>query len=152
MARSDAEDVAPQVVQGMLARDAFSTWMGVELLECGVGVARLQMAVRPDMVNGFGVCHGGVTFALADSALAFACNSGEYVTVSIANSIRYPAPCRVGDRLTASARAVSTTARLGFYHVTVTTQDGTTVGLFEGTVYRTADRHPLPTPPDPSTP
>ena len=137
----DAQAVAERVVAAMLARDAYSRWLGVELRAVAPGRCVLRMAVRDDMVNGFGVCHGGVTFGLADSALAFACNSRGGVTMSIENSIGYPAPARPGDVLTAVAEAESAGRRVGFYRVTVTNQRGEPVGHFRGTVYDTGRPH-----------
>ena len=137
----DAQAVAERVVAAMLARDAYSRWLGVELDAVAPGRCVLRMAVRDDMVNGFGVCHGGVTFGLADSALAFACNSRGGVTMSIENSIGYPAPARPGDVLTAVAEAESAGRRVGFYRVTVTNQRGEPVGHFRGTVYDTGRPH-----------
>ncbi len=137
----DAQRTAERVVAGMLARDAFSRWLGVELLGVAPGRCVLSMTVRDDMVNGFGVCHGGVTFSLADSALAFACNSRDSVTMSIENSIGYPAPARPGDVLTAVAEAENVGRRVGFYRVAVTNQRGEPVGLFRGTVYDTGRPH-----------
>jgi acyl-CoA thioesterase len=90
------------------------------------------------MLNGFGVCHGGVTFSLADSALAFACNTHGRVTMSIENSITYPVAVPKGEVLTASAREESASTRLGFYRVDVRNAAGTLVALFRGTVYRTS--------------
>src|SRR5205085_1092993 len=140
---ADAQGAAERVVAGMLRHDAFSRWLGVELRAVAPGRCVLTMAVRDDMVNGFGVCHGGVTFGLADSALAFACNSrsGGGLTMSIENSIGYPAPARPGDVLTAVAEAESAGRRVGFYRVTVTNQRGEPVGYFRGTVYDTGRPH-----------
>ena len=107
-------------VHHMLAHDAFSQWLGVEILDLGPAQATLRMAVRPDMTNGFGVCHGGVTFALADSALAFASNTGEKITVSIENSMTYPAAVRIGDVLLAHAEQEASSRRLAYYRVRVT--------------------------------
>ena len=137
----DAQAVAERVVAGMLARDAYSRWLGVELRAVAPGRCVLGMTVRDDMVNGFGVCHGGVTFGLADSALAFACNTRGGVTMSIENSIGYPAPARPGDVLTAVAEAESAGRRVGFYRVSVTNQRGEPVGHFRGTVYDTGRPH-----------
>jgi acyl-CoA thioesterase len=95
------------------------------------------MTVREDMLNGFGVCHGGVTYAVADSALAFASNTHGRVSMSIENAIGYPAPVRAGDVLTAVAIEESATSRLAFYRVTVRNQEDVVVALFRGTVYRT---------------
>ena len=125
----------------MLAHDAFSRWLGAEVVAIAPHHAELRMAVRDDMVNGFGVCHGGVTFALADSALAFASNTRGTVTMSIENAIGYPAPARPGDVLTARAEADSAGRRVGFYRVTVTNQHGEAVAHFRGTVYDTGRPH-----------
>ncbi len=135
---ADAQALAERLVGAMLDRDAFSAWLGLELVEIRPAACTVRMTVRPEMVNGFGVCHGGITFSLADSALAFASNTHGTVTVSIENSITYPAPVRPGDTLTATAVEEAESNRLAFYRVTVQKQDGTTVALFRGTVYRTA--------------
>ena len=134
----DAQAFAERLVGAMLAKDAFSAWLGLEIVELRPAACTVRMTVREEMVNGFGVCHGGIAFSLADSALAFASNTHGTVTVSIENSITYPAPVRTGDTLTASAVEEAVSSRLAFYQVTVRKQDGTTVALFRGTVYRTA--------------
>lgn len=133
--------LAERVVASMLAHDAFSRWLGVELVEVAARRSVLRMTVRPEMVNGFGVCHGGVTFSLADSALAFASNTHGRVTVSIENSMTYPAAVAVGDVLTAVAEEEAASNRLAYYRVVVTKQDDSTVALFRGTVYRTQRPH-----------
>lgn len=128
------------VVSAMMAMDTFSQWLGIELIAVGPGRAVVRMTVRGDMLNGFGVCHGGVTFALADSALAFASNTHGHVTMSIENTIRYPKVVSNGDMLEATAGEDTVTNRLGFYRVTVRRVGGEaaeTVALFTGTVYRT---------------
>jgi acyl-CoA thioesterase len=108
-----------------------------------VSLARvtLRMVVREDMANGFGVCHGGVTFAFADSALAFVSNTGGKVTVSIENSMTYPAAVRVGDMLLAEAEREASSQRLAYYRVRVTREDGAVVALFRGTVFQTDREH-----------
>jgi acyl-CoA thioesterase len=95
------------------------------------------MRVREEMVNGFGVSHGGIVYSLADSALAFAANTHGRVTVAIENSITYPQPVRVGDELAAVAEEEGASNRLAYFRVTVRRQDGAVVGLFRGTVYKT---------------
>ena len=139
---SDAQRLADRVVAGMLAHDAFSRWLGLEVTALTPGRCICRMAVRGEMVNGFGVAHGGIIFALADSALAFASNTGGKVNVSIDNSISYPAPVHAGDVLTAVAEEESRTNRLGFFRVRVTNQDNQAVALFRGTVYQTTRDHP----------
>lgn len=134
-------DLAHRVVAQMMARDAFSRLLGINVLEVGPARCVARLVVRDDMLNGFGVCHGAVTFALADSVLAFACNTHGRVTVSIDNSITYPAAVRAGDVLTARAEQESESNRLAFFHVEVTNQHDAVVALFRGTVYRTKQPH-----------
>ena len=125
----------------MLAHDEFSRWLGVELLDVNPDRVTIRMVVRQDMINGFGVCHGGVTFAFADSAFAFASNTGGQVSVSIENSMTYPAAVHVGDVLLAEAEKEASSRRLGYYRVRVTRNDGAVVALFRGTVFQTDLEH-----------
>jgi acyl-CoA thioesterase len=133
----DEHALARRVVDTMMARDAFSQWLGVIVLDVAPGSVTVRMTVREEMLNGFRVCHGGVAFSVADSALAFASNTHGRVTVSIDNSITYPVAIAVGDVLTARADEESASNRLAFYRVTVRRQDDVVVALFRGTVYRT---------------
>jgi acyl-CoA thioesterase len=138
---ADAQDLAERVVSRMLEHDEFSRWLGLEVTHVAPNAATVRMTVRPEMVNGFGVCHGGIAFSLADSALAFASNTHGRLTVSIENSIRYPAPIMPGDVLTAAAVEQSASRRLAYFDVTVRKGNGDVVGLFKGTVYRTSRDH-----------
>ena len=115
----DEQALAERVVHAMMAKDAFSQMMGMEIVDVRPRGSTVRMTVRPDMVNGFGVCHGGVAFSLADSAFAFACNTHGRITVSIENTITYPRKVAVGDVLVATAREESASARLSYYHVEV---------------------------------
>ena len=137
----DEQQLAERIVAKMMERDEFSRWLGIDVTHVAPNAATVRMTVRPEMVNGFGVCHGGIAFSLADSALAFASNTHGRVTVSIENSIRYPAPIAPGDVLTATAVQESAGRRLAFFNVTVEKQGGDVVGLFRGTVYRTGRDH-----------
>jgi acyl-CoA thioesterase len=137
----DAQQLAERVVAAMLERDAFSKWLGIEVTDLAPNEVTVRMTVRPEMANGFGVCHGGIAFSLADSALAFASNTHGRVTMSIENSIRYPAPILPGDVLTATAVEESAGRRLAFFTATVRKANGDVVGLFRGTVYRTSKDH-----------
>jgi acyl-CoA thioesterase len=121
----------------MLGGDAFTRWLGAELVAIAPGACTLRMRVRDEMVNGFGVAHGAIAFALADSATAFASNTHGTVTVSVENSVTYPRPVRAGELLTATAEEESASARLAFYRVVVRDESGAAVALFRGTVYRT---------------
>jgi len=134
---SSEQQLAERVVDAMMAADAFSRWLGIKILAVGPRQATVAMRVRDEMVNGFGVSHGGIVYSLADSALAFASNTHGRVTVSIENSITYPHPVKVGDELVAIAEEESASNRLGYFRVTVKRSDGTIVALFRGTVYKT---------------
>lgn len=129
---------AQRLVGAMLRRDAFSAWLGIEVLEIGPGRCRARMRVRDEMLNGFGVAHGGIAFSLADSAFAFACNTHGTISVAVENSIGYPAAVGRGDTLTAVAEEDSASRRLGYYRVTVRNQDDVLVAIFRGTAYRTS--------------
>jgi acyl-CoA thioesterase len=143
---AEADLLAERVAAGMMERDAFSQWLGIEVLEVGAGRATCRMAVRSEMVNGFGVAHGGIAFSLADSAFAFACNSNGMVTVSIENSVTYPAAVQVGDVLTAAASQEAASNRISYYRAEVRNQRDEVVALFRGTAYRTSRQHePSPT-------
>ena len=134
--------LAQDVVLSMMREDLFSKWLGIEIIEIKPRFAKIRMVIRDEMVNGFGVCHGGIPFSLADSALAFASNTHGKVTVSIGNTITYPKAIAVGDTLTATADEESSSNRLGFYRVEVKRDDDDTiVALFKGTVYRTQKSH-----------
>ena len=133
--------IAERVVSGMMAKDLFSQWMGMTIVDVRPRTATVRMTVRPEMVNGFGVAHGGVAYALADSALAFACNTHGTVTVAINNAISYPAAVNVGDVLTAIAESDGESRRLGYYRVLVRNQKDDVVSAFTGTVYKTKNDH-----------
>ncbi len=139
---ADADLRARETVERLLVTDAFSRWLGVEVLEVAVGRAVLRMTVRPEMVNGFGTGHGGIVFAFADSALAFCTNSDGTISVALDCTISYPAAVLPGDVLIATGVRETTTNKIGFASVTVRNQDDVVVGHFRGTVYRT--HKPLP--------
>ncbi len=120
----------------MFDHDPFSQWMGMELVSVGPGVCTLQMRVRAEMLNGFGVAHGGITFSLADSAFAFACNSRGRHTVSIHCTIEHVSPVREGDVLTATATEENLGNSLSNYAIRVEKADGTPVAFFRGVAYR----------------
>jgi len=139
---TEAQRRAEQVVEGMLAKDEFSRWLGVDVLQLKPAFCVCRMLVRAEMTNGFGVAHGGVVFSLADSAFAFACNTQGRIAMSIENAISYPSSVHPGDLLTAEAEEESATNRLGFYRVRVTNQRDDVVALFRGTAYKTGQEHP----------
>lgn len=132
----EAEEVARRIVDLMMSKDAFSQWLGIEVLQVRPGACTLRMRVRDEMNNGFLIAHGGISYGLADSALAFACNSHGIQAMSIETSISHVKPVRSGDVLTARAEELSRGNRIGVYQVVVSDQEGAKVALFKGTVFR----------------
>lgn len=126
-----------EIFETMYQSDYFSQWLGIELVAIGQGFCTLKMVVRHDMLNGFSVLHGGVSFSLADSAFAFASNSYGRVSVSIETNISHTKSVKEGDVLTATANELNLSSRLGIYEVVITNQHQQTVALFKGTVFRT---------------
>ena len=131
------DELAKKVVDTMFEKDYFSQWLGIKRIKDGQGMSILQMEVKKEMLNGFGIVHGGVTFSFADSALAFASNTYGNVAVALDCSISFPNPAKEGDVLTATAVEESLNHRVGVYLITITNQKGEKTGIFKGTVYRT---------------
>ena len=123
---------AQKSAETMWNNDQASAWFGMRIDEIDEGFATLSLIVEKKHTNGHGICHGGVTFALADSAFAFACNSRNQSTVAQHNTISYTTPVRLGDVLTATAKEISLIGRNGIYDVEVTNQEGLTVAQFRG--------------------
>lgn len=129
--------LATRVVDKMFNNDLFSQWLGIERVEDGAGASILRMTVRKEMLNGFDVAHGGITYSLADSALAFASNGHGIQSLSIETSISHTKKVVEGDVLTAKAIEKNITSKIGVYEVIIENQNSETVALFKGTVYRT---------------
>ncbi len=129
------------VTNKMMHDDAFSQWLGIQILSSSMGSAAVQMTLRKEMTNGFGIAHGGITYSLADSALAFASNSYGDVAVSVETQISHLHPVSVNDVLTAKAVEVSRSAKLAVYNVEIFNDIGKMVAHFKGTVYIKKERH-----------
>jgi acyl-CoA thioesterase len=128
----------PKIVfDKMMSTDYFSQWLGIEGVEHREGYCQIKMEVRKEMLNGFGIVHGGVTFSLADSALAFAANSYNVLSVTLDGFITYPNPGKKGDILIAEAIEKTSNKKTAMYDVTVRNQNGLPIGLYRATVYRT---------------
>ncbi len=134
----DRQDLALRVVDAMYEKDWFSQWLGIERLGCGAGTCSLKMKIRKEMLNGFGIAHGGITYSLADSALAFASNSHGRKAVSVETGISHTVALKEGDVIIANAEEVSLSNKIGVYQIRVVKEDGQVVALFKGTVYRTS--------------
>ena len=123
---------AQKSAETMWNNDQASSWFGMRIDEIDEGFAVLSLTVEKKHTNGYGICHGGVTFALADSAFAFACNSRNQSTVAQHNTISYTSAVKLGDVLTATAKEISLIGRNGIYDVEVTNQEGLAVAQFRG--------------------
>ncbi len=134
---NDQDLRAKQVVAHMMKEDLFSQWLGIEVLEVREGYSRLRMTVRKEMINGFGIVHGGIAFSLADSAFAFACNNRNNLSVALDTSINFTKPVHVGDILTAEAKEIHNGRSTGLYHISISNQRDHQVAIFKGTCFRT---------------
>lgn len=123
---------ATRAAEAMWSQDGASQWLGMTLVSVDEGSAVMSLTVQKHHCNGHGMCHGGITFSLADSCFAFACNSRNQSTVAQNNMITYTAPAQVGDVLTATAHEVSLTGRSGIYDVRVANQHGKTIAEMRG--------------------
>jgi acyl-CoA thioesterase len=125
------DQLARACAEAMWKDDNASQGLGMEILDITTGRAVLAMTIKPDMVNGHGIAHGGFIFTLADSAFAFACNSHNERTVAAHGNISFIKPGRLGDRLVATAREISRIGRSGIYDISVTA-DGTSIAELRG--------------------
>lgn len=135
------QEIAEKSAQAMWADDPASQELGMRIDAIAPGSAVLSMEIRRDMVNGHGICHGGFSYTLADSAFAFACNSYNQRAVAQHCQVSYLSPGNLGERLTATATEISRAGRSGTYDVTVTGEDGRTVVLFRGHSRQISGRH-----------
>jgi acyl-CoA thioesterase len=131
-----AQKLAERVRDTMFATDKAAQALGMEVSAISPGHASVTMTVREDMLNGFGICHGGLIATLADMAFAYACNSYNEATVASGFDIDLLGPGQLGDRLTASGRVVSQGARMGVYDIEVSNQGGERIAVFRGRSYR----------------
>lgn len=132
---------AINVVEHIMKHDLFSQWLGIELVEVREGYSKIQMTVRPEMINGFGIVHGGIAFSLGDSCFAFACNNRNVISVALDTAINFVKPVHVGDLLTAEAKEIHNGKSTGLYHITISNQNNHIVAMFKGTCYRTGKPH-----------
>ena len=128
---------AEKIVSKMISGDAFSQWLGIEVMKVSKSFCKLKMTVRDEMTNGFNIAHGGISYSLADSALAFAANSDGIQSLSIETTISHTKKVMSGDRLTAETKEISKSEKNAVYSISITNQDNITVAHFKGTVYRT---------------
>jgi acyl-CoA thioesterase len=137
----NSQELPENVFRKMMDKDWFSQWMGIECVKITQGSCELKMKVRKEMLNGFGIIHGGLLFSLADSALAFAANSHGRISLSIEASVSFVDSVHEDDELIAIATEVSNTNKFGVYDILVCKRQAEKVALFRGTVYRTSKNH-----------
>ena len=127
-----------KIVDTMYQNDAFSQWLGIEVVEVEDGYCKLNMTVRKEMLNGFQIAHGGIAYSLADSALAFASNSHGRKSLSVETSISHTVSVKEGDILIVTTKELSLSDKIGVYLITIINQSNEDVAYFKGTVYRTS--------------
>lgn len=135
------QELAEKVVKEMMAEDAFSRWLGINVVDVKPGYAKIEMKVRDEMNNGFHITHGGIAYSMADSALAFASNSYGRVAVALETSTSYMKKVNSGDTLTAATEEIRIGGTIGVYNILISNQHGKNVALFRGTVYRTKEQY-----------
>ncbi|MEO5649440.1 MAG: hydroxyphenylacetyl-CoA thioesterase PaaI [Ginsengibacter sp.] len=141
----EKDKLAVAVVTYMMEKDLFSQWLGIEIIEIKEGYSKTNMTVRKEMINGLGIVHGGITFSLADSTFAFACNNRNNLSVALDTSINFLKPVHVNDVLIAEAKEIHNGRSTGLYQIRVTNQHNHTVALFKGTCFRTGKELFTPT-------
>jgi acyl-CoA thioesterase len=122
----------------MLKADRFSKWLGLEVLEYGLGYCKLQYRIVDEMLNGFDIVHGGVLFSASDSALAFACNSHGRIAVALDATINFARPAKLGDLLTVEATEIHLGEKISIYDIQTHNQNKELIAIFKGTAYRTS--------------
>ena len=132
------KELAKKVFHLMYDNDPFSKWLGIELVEIDKGFCKLRMKVRKEMLNGFNIMHGGISYSLADSAFAFASNSDGVMSVTVSSNMSYPNSVYIHDTLIAEAKIISQSKKNNVLDVTICNQKDEIVGLFRGTAYRTS--------------
>jgi acyl-CoA thioesterase len=133
------EIISPEeVLKIMLKNDRFTDWLGLQIIEIGKGYCKLQYRITEDMMNGFNSIHGGILFAAADSAFAFACNSHGHLTVALDATVSFTKPAKTGELLHVEAVEVFLGNKIGIYDVRTTNEKDELVALFKGTAYRTS--------------
>ena len=128
-----------QIIDKMMANDAMSQWLGITIISIAPGNVQLKLVVRPEMVNGFGIAHGGITYSLSDTCLAFSANAHGRQAMSVQTSISHIKPVNIDDVLTTTVEELSLTNRFGKYQIKVFNQEKELVSIFNGTMYRKED-------------
>jgi len=137
MSQEEKDKLANDVVARMMRDDLFSQWLGIEVMKIKEGYSKIKMTIRTEMINGFGVVHGGIAFSLADSAFAFACNNRNNLSLALDTNITFTKTTKPGDVIIAEAKELHNGKSTGLYLITVNNQNDEQVALFKGTCFRT---------------
>lgn len=129
-----------EIINHVFSNDLFSQFLGITVIETRPGYSKIRMKVRPEMMNGLGIVHGGIAFSLADSCFAFACNSRNNLSVALDTSINFLKPVHVGDILTAESTELHNGKTTGLYQIRISNQNEHLVAIFKGTCFRTAKK------------
>jgi acyl-CoA thioesterase len=131
------KNITPEkVIEKVMSDDMFSQWLGISIMQIAEGYSKIKMTVRPEMMNGLGIVHGGIAF----SCFAFACNSRNNLSVALDTSINFLKPVHVDDVLIAEAKEIHNGKSTGLYHITIINQKEHIVAMFKGTCYRTSKK------------
>jgi acyl-CoA thioesterase len=134
---NDKDALANNVVEQIMRDDKFSQWLGIEVLDIREGYAKIKMTIRSEMMNGFGIAHGGIAFSFADSAFAFACNSRNNLSVALDTSINFIKPVHTNDILVAEAKELHNGRSTGLYQIHIFNQHQHLIAAFKGNCFRT---------------
>ena len=126
-----------EIIQMMMAKDAFSNWLGLEVLTIEKGSCAITCSIKGLMLNGFSIAHGGIAYSIADTTLAFAANSYGYQSFSIETSISHTKKVTSGDKLTATSKQINKSSKTELYYITIINQNNQEVAHFKGTIFRT---------------
>lgn len=132
----DNQSYAQMIAEEIINKDNFIRWLRVKVLHVEIGYSQIEMEVREEMLNGLGIAHGGILFALADSAFALAANSRHNSSVAWEASITFTKPVKLWDKLTAETKEIHNGKNAGLYLVTITNQRNEPVALFKGSSFR----------------
>jgi len=133
-------DLAEKIIDSILSNDPYCQWLGIETLQIEAGYSKIKMKIRPEMLNGLGVVHGGILFSLADSAFGFACNNRNNKSLALETSINFLKPVYSGDELVAETKEFHNGSSTGLYQVSIYNQHHVTVALFKGTCLKQGKR------------
>lgn len=128
---------AKLVVSEMMKNDAFSRWMQIQIIEIREGYSHISMQIRKEMLNGFGIVHGGILFSLADSAFAFSCNSDGKLTLALDTNISFLKSAKEGEVISAIGEKINATRKTGLYIVKIFNEENEMIAMFKGTSYKT---------------